>query len=115
MSTEDANEPAGRWIPAGPLADLPERRPCWRRAGGLQIAVVRDGEAVHALADACPHQGASLAGGRVAAGRLRCPAHGLEFDLKTGRMATTALTVQCFRTAVHEGKVWILVPSATPD
>ncbi|MBV8379374.1 MAG: Rieske 2Fe-2S domain-containing protein [Paucibacter sp.] len=104
------DESTGRWLSVGPLRELPEQRACWKRAGELQLAVVRDGEAVHALADACPHQGASLASGRVAAGRLRCPAHGLEFDLQTGRMGATALAVPCFRTSVREGTVWVFVP-----
>ena len=59
-----------------------------------------DGE-LYALRDRCPHQGAALSGGRVirslsspcpgayvwneAAPLVRCPWHGWEYDLATGR------------------------------
>jgi len=109
-----ADAPPGRWLSLGPLAALPEQRPCWKRAGARELVVVRDGDTVHALADACPHQGASLAGGRVAGERLRCPAHGLEFDLRTGRMGATPLAVACYRTEVCAGEVRVLVPDAPP-
>ena len=37
------------------------------------------------LCDArCPHRGVLMSAGRVEKGRLRCPGHGLHFDLETG-------------------------------
>ena len=39
-----------------------------------------------AIEDACNHAGASLEPGRVRDGRIRCPAHGFEFDLATGEL-----------------------------
>lgn len=103
------------WHCIGPLAELSEHRPCWKRVESEQLAVVRVGDAVHALSDACPHQGASLAAGRVASGKLHCPAHGLGFDLRTGRMGHTALAVACFATEVRGADVWVrLAPGTVP-
>ena len=48
------------------------------------MLVVRDGDAVFALERACPHEGADLALGRCAGGRLLCPRHLASFDLATG-------------------------------
>jgi len=51
---------------------------------GHSIAIFGTPDGWHALADSCPHQGASLAGGKVEGGAVQCPAHGLRFDLATG-------------------------------
>lgn len=70
-------------------------------ADGRPVAVFRVGDRFYAVADRCPHQGASLSEGRICKdvsatepGRyrldpsrphVRCPWHGWEFDLATGR------------------------------
>jgi 3-phenylpropionate/trans-cinnamate dioxygenase ferredoxin subunit len=41
---------------------------------------------IHAIDNACPHNGASLANGRLDGRILQCPAHGLRFDLVSGCM-----------------------------
>ncbi|MDR5741008.1 MULTISPECIES: Rieske 2Fe-2S domain-containing protein [unclassified Caballeronia] len=41
---------------------------------------------MHAIDNACPHNGASLANGRLDGHVLQCPAHGLRFDLVSGCM-----------------------------
>lgn len=57
---------------------------------GHDIAIFRQGEQLHALADSCPHSGASLCAGRVEDGHVRCPAHGLRFRLTDGLLAGSA-------------------------
>ena len=47
-----------------------------------------DGE-IYAIDDSCPHNGASLGNGELEGCVLRCPAHGLRFDLRTGRTPGT--------------------------
>ena len=85
----------------GPAAELP---PGGRRiveVAGRSIGVFNAGGRYYALRNACPHQGAPLCLGRVggttapgAPGEyrwerdgeiLRCPWHGWEFELPTGR------------------------------
>ena len=39
---------------------------------------------IHVIDDSCPHNGASLANGRLDGTILQCPAHGLRFDLVSG-------------------------------
>ncbi|WP_250478360.1 MULTISPECIES: Rieske (2Fe-2S) protein [unclassified Caballeronia] len=39
---------------------------------------------IHAIDNSCPHNGASLANGRLDGHILQCPAHGLRFDLRSG-------------------------------
>ena len=71
------------------------------RVGGREIGVFNSGGTLYAVRNVCPHQGAPLCVGPVTGttlpsapgeyvygleGRvLRCPWHGWEFDLATGR------------------------------
>ena len=66
-----------------------------------RIVLCRTGDSFRALRDICPHQGAQLSGGlfggtnvpsevgEYSFGRageiVRCPRHGFEFDVETGR------------------------------
>lgn len=67
-----------------PLSDVPHARGVHCRVEGLDLAVFRVGDAVYALNDSCPHQGASLANGQLHGCVISCPAHGLKFDVRTG-------------------------------
>jgi len=40
----------------------------------------------YALDDSCPHAGSSLAAGTLDGAIVTCRAHGLRFDVRTGRM-----------------------------
>ncbi|MDE2363459.1 MAG: Rieske 2Fe-2S domain-containing protein [Hyphomicrobiales bacterium] len=87
------------------LADGAGRR---IRAGGLDIALFRIGADVYAIDDSCPHRGACLSVGRVENGRVRCPAHGLWFDLRgetSGGPAT--LPVHRYQVEVVDGVVML--------
>jgi phenylpropionate dioxygenase-like ring-hydroxylating dioxygenase large terminal subunit len=58
-------------------------RPAKRRLLGENIVFWRDAGKAHALADRCPHRGASLAAGHVrfpGTGTITCPYHGWTFD-----------------------------------
>jgi 3-phenylpropionate/trans-cinnamate dioxygenase ferredoxin subunit len=71
------------------------------RAGNRDIVVFNVGGELFALSDRCPHKGASLSQGKLTGavassepGRyaisrlgeiLRCPWHGWEFDMRTGK------------------------------
>jgi hypothetical protein len=46
---------------------------------GRSLVVFRSGSQLVAARDRCPHLGAALSGGRVQAGRLLCPWHGMSF------------------------------------
>lgn len=56
-------------------------------AGGRHLILLRDGAGIVAAERACPHEGADLARGRCAAGRLVCPRHRASFDLATGAVS----------------------------
>jgi 3-phenylpropionate/trans-cinnamate dioxygenase ferredoxin subunit len=55
-------------------------------AGGRSIVLFNIEGTVHAIENSCPHNGASLASGKLDGHIIQCPAHGLRFDLVTGCM-----------------------------
>lgn len=80
-------DPALPWVPAGDAALLQTHGRCLVALAGRQVVVWQQGDALFALDDSCPHSGASLCSGKLEAGHVRCPAHGLRFRLSDGRLA----------------------------
>ncbi len=88
-------------VVVGTVAEIPPGQRKIVEVDGISIGVFNVGGAFHALRNRCPHQGAPLCRGSVkgtalpsAPGEyvwardgeiLRCPWHGWEFDLLTGR------------------------------
>jgi 3-phenylpropionate/trans-cinnamate dioxygenase ferredoxin subunit len=116
MNVQDASllpqgqetQPPLNWVNAIGLEQLPVGRGRVIFAAGRVLAVWRVGGQVHVLEDQCPHAGASLAGGRLEGCVVRCPAHGLCFDVRTGRMALeSTLSVRSYPVQVEEGRVWV--------
>jgi 3-phenylpropionate/trans-cinnamate dioxygenase ferredoxin component len=75
---------------------------------GTTVALFNvDGE-ICALDDSCPHAGSSLAGGRLEGSVVRCRAHGMRFDVKTGRMpGVDGLAAKSFPVRVINGEIEI--------
>ena len=85
----------------------------WLRLQGYCIALFNTAGRYYALDDSCPHQGASLAAGKVVDGKVQCPAHGLRFDLASGCLQNVpAVKVVTYPIKIEEGRVYIdLVPN----
>lgn len=79
--------------------------------GRRSLAVFRlEGGAVRVIDDACPHAGASLAGGFVEAGCVVCRYHAWAFDLESGRCPDNAgIGVNVYESRVKDGVVWARV------
>ncbi len=79
-----------RWTQVAALSDLPPgSRKLVRTEGNSLLLFNLDG-VVHAIADSCPHAGAWLGSGKLDGCWLRCPVHGMTFDVRTGRMRGNA-------------------------
>lgn len=64
---------------------------------GRSVALFNVAGALYAIDDSCPHQGASLCGGRLEGRVIQCCAHGLRFDLASGYLVNSkALKVTCY-------------------
>ncbi|GJE02731.1 Rieske (2Fe-2S) protein [Methylobacterium isbiliense] len=90
MSGKPISAPEGKRpvrIHLGPLTLLADRSLTPVRAGTRHLVLIRDGARVVAAERACPHEGADLALGRCAAGRLHCPRHLASFDLRSGTVS----------------------------
>lgn len=57
------------------------------QVSGRKLCIVKTGNEFYAVQSKCPHAGAELSNGWCASGKLVCPYHRHEFDLKTGRGA----------------------------
>ena len=90
-----------------PLAEL--RPGTMRRCEveGRAILVCRIGGEIHALDDTCTHDDVSLSLGALEGCRLRCPLHGSEFDVRTGRALSEPAEIDLARHAarVADGEV----------
>ena len=91
----------GKRITVGPSSDIPDGERVIIEAEGLSIGVYHIGDTFHAIKNVCPHAGAPLCQGHIQTthrpselgefipgleGRvLRCPWHGWEFDIVTGK------------------------------
>ncbi|MDZ5436062.1 Rieske 2Fe-2S domain-containing protein [Pseudomonas fluorescens] len=68
-----------------------------------------DGE-LFAIDDGCPHQGASLCGGRLDGRVIQCCAHGLRFDLASGYLLNSnKLKVANYPVEVVDGQAFIVI------
>ena len=94
------------------IDELPLERPVLVEIEGRRVALVRRGDAVHALDDSCPHAGGPLSEGAVEGERLTCPYHGWVWHLASGACVAPARDARAtiYRTRVEHGEVWIALP-----
>lgn len=93
------------WIDIGPLAELEPGKPTLRKGEGHRFVCVRDGDAVHALDDRCPHQGYPLSQGSVRDGVLTCEWHNWKFELGSGACSFGGEAVRRYPARVEDGRV----------
>jgi nitrite reductase/ring-hydroxylating ferredoxin subunit len=79
---------------------------------GSSLALFNVAGQLYAIDDSCPHQGASLCGGRLEGKVIQCCAHGLRFDLASGYMLNSnAVKVANYTVEVVDGQVFIVIAS----
>lgn len=98
------------WTPALAIADLDDGEHRAVTVDGVDVLLVRRGEAVQAIADTCTHAGCSLAGGDVTADRVRCPCHGSTFRLADGKTlrGPAASPQPAYATRVRDGMIEVI-------
>jgi 3-phenylpropionate/trans-cinnamate dioxygenase ferredoxin subunit len=97
-----------RQIPVGAVDELAPGQRKLAFVDGRSIVLFNIAGTVHAIDNACPHNGASLASGRLDGCMLSCPAHGLRFDLRTGRMpGAGGLSLTTFPVRAIGGKLLV--------
>lgn len=76
----------------------------------LSLALFNVEGQFYAIDDSCPHQGASLCGGKLAGRVIQCCAHGLRFDLASGYLLnSSALKLACYPVEVEGDQLFIVI------
>lgn len=74
------------------------------------LALFNVAEVFYAIDDSCPHQGASLCGGRLDGRVIQCCAHGLRFDLASGYLLnSTQLKVASYPVEREGEQLFIVI------
>jgi nitrite reductase (NADH) small subunit len=97
-------------IEVAPVAEIEDGHSKLVEVRGEEVAVFRIGDDFFAIANECPHHGASLCEGYVREKTVTCPWHGWQFDLQTGAGLTVpGMDAQSYAVQVKEGRVWLVV------
>ena len=93
-------------VPVARFGDLVDDVPAHAQVDGVDLVVVRRGDAVHVLEGRCPHRGALLADGAVSGDDIVCGVHGWDFRLDSGISAyEPAERIHRFAASVVDGDV----------
>lgn len=98
------------WIDIGNVDEFETNKVYAVIVGDRQIALVRSDTGWHALDGRCPHQGGPLTEGSVCDGTLRCPWHGYDFDLETGKGVGNDDAAATLNVREQNNRVEIAVP-----
>ena len=79
---------------------------------GRRIVLARTEEGLVAFDDRCPHRGGSLADGALVCGRVQCPWHGSQFDVRDGsvKAGPAEQPIGTYRVESASGKVRLTLP-----
>lgn len=90
------------------LSEVPDGGTLAVEVDGRPVVLVRRGESVTALDDACPHAGAPLSEGVVDEDAVTCTWHGWSFRLADGAcLDQPGVTVPCHRVLVEDGEILV--------
>jgi len=100
-----------------PLDDLLEDKPTHAEADGTSVVLVRRGNQVYALGEACAHLGAPLSEGKLEGDTIVCPWHGSAFTLEDGHAVRgpTAYNQPCFAVRIRQGMVQVKLAGAAGE
>jgi len=80
--------------------ELPDPFPSGARklafVDGHQILIFNVAGTLHAVENSCPHAGGSLASGKLEGAMLRCPSHGLRFDVTGKGLGNSGLQLRSY-------------------
>lgn len=104
---------ADGFVVVAKFADIPETSGLKVEAQGKTLALFREGDAVRAIDDACPHEGASLSEGDFKDGVVSCPWHAWTFNTCSGcSLDPAGHKVAPYETRVEDGQVLMKLTEA---
>ncbi|MEM8706006.1 MAG: Rieske 2Fe-2S domain-containing protein [Actinomycetota bacterium] len=95
------------------LDDLAEGEMRMAKVGDHRVAVVRTASGVHAIDNACPHQGYGLVTGALDGELVTCQWHNWKFRVDTGECVLGEEDVACHPVTIENGEVSVSVTRPT--
>lgn len=97
------------WIDVAPAGSLHEDEHVVVDLDGMNVAVFCLDGGLYAIEDACTHDGAEIASGRLDGAEIICPRHGARFCIKTGKVlkAPAYEDLACFPVRVENGVIQV--------
>jgi len=83
--------------------------------GERRVVVVHTPSGIHALDNACPHQGYGLATGALEGDLITCQWHNWKYDARDGRCVLGEEDVACHRVEVIDGDIYVSVTEPTVE
>lgn len=109
MSTSDTTTSATTTSVVGTLADFGEGTMKMAKVGTRRVAVIRTPSGLHALDNACPHEGYGLVTGALKGEVVTCQWHNWDFDVRDGSCLKGEEAVPCHRVTVDGDEVSVTV------
>ncbi len=97
----------------GTTADFPQGTMKMATVGERRIAVIHTPSGIHALDNACPHQGYGLVTGALDGELVTCQWHNWKFDARDGSCVMGQEGVACHRVDIDGDEVKVTVVEAT--
>ena len=100
------------WTDVGRADALGDMAPLAVEVAGVNLVVVRCGDALYAVEDRCTHDGESLGEAQVEDCQIVCPRHGAHFCLRTGEALTPPAyePLRTYRAREQDGRILIENP-----
>jgi nitrite reductase/ring-hydroxylating ferredoxin subunit len=90
------------------VEELPPGKGTTVTVEGKDVAVFNVSGRVYAIDDSCAHAGASLGWGRFEDRVVTCRAHGLKFDVTTGKVVgNPSVGVPTYEAKIEAGKILV--------
>lgn len=96
------------WTPVMPEAELVGNKPKRVDVEGVGVVLCRDGDdTVSVFGGYCPHLAAPMEDGWLDRGRIVCPWHGSQFDIKTGEVVRgpAQAPLPCYQARLRDGMI----------
>lgn len=92
------------------IEDLPPGRGTTVTVGNKDVAIYNVDGQIYAMDDSCLHQGMSLGWGKLDGKIVTCPAHGMRYDVTTGKVVgSKGIGVATYPVKLEDGKIFVSV------
>lgn len=99
------------YIEVARLDEMPPGKGSLFIVEGKNVALFNVDGKIYAIADTCPHAGGSLGMGKLDGNIVRCPVHGMKFDVTNGCFAGSPDSgVSSYPVKLVDGKIMVSIP-----